>query len=141
MSDICRSERTGFTRSHSAVATIQRQDGMTTLGMIILVAFVGLFVFAGIRLVPIYLEHMKITSVLEGVKQEFDGQGATRQDINRSLVRRFDIESINIISEKDLKIRKVADGYVIEAVYENRTPFIANISFTVSFDKTVEIRR
>ena len=123
------------------VALADRQRGMTTLGLIILVAFVGLFVFAGIRLVPIYLEHMKINSVLEGVKAEFEGQNPSRQDINRSLSRRFDIESINVISEKDLKIRKVADGYIIEAIYENRTPFIANVSFAVSFNKTVEIRR
>ncbi len=126
---------------HPAVALPHHQRGMTTLGLIILVAFVGLFVFAGIRLAPIYLEHMKINSVLEGVKAEFDGQNATRQDINRSLTRRFEVESVNVISEKDLKIRKVADGYVIEAVYENRTPFVANVSFAVSFSKTVEIYR
>lgn len=117
-----------------------RQRGMTTLGMLILVAFVGLFVFAGIRLVPVYLEHMKIVSVLDGVKAEYEGQGPSRQDLMRSLSRRFDIESINVISEKELKIKKIADGYTIEATYENRTPFIANISFTVNFSKTVEVR-
>lgn len=116
------------------------QRGMTTLGMLILVAFVGLFVFAGIRLVPVYLEHMKIVSVLDGVKAEYEGQGPTRQDLMRSLSRRFDIESINVISERDLKVKKIADGYTIEATYENRTPFIANISFTVNFSKTVEVR-
>ena len=116
------------------------QRGMTTLGMLILVAFVGLFVFAGIRLVPVYLEHMKIVSVLDGVKDEFEGQGPTRQDLMRSLSRRFDIESINVISERDLAIKKIADGYSIEAEYENHTPFIANISFTVNFSKMVEVR-
>ena len=124
-----------------AAVTLRRQRGMTTLGLIILVVFVGLFVFAGIRLVPVYLEYMKITSVLNGVKQEFDGQNPTRQSITRSLGRRFDVESINVISEKDLKVRKVADGYIVEAVYENRTPFIANVSFAVSFNKSVEIIR
>ncbi len=117
-----------------------RQRGMTTLGMLILVAFVGLFVFAGIRLVPVYLEHMKIVSVLDGVKDEFEGQSPTRQDLMRSVSRRFDIESIKVISEKDLSIKKIADGYVIEAQYKNHTPFISNISFTVSFNKTVEVR-
>jgi hypothetical protein len=117
-----------------------RQYGMTTLGMLILVAFIGLFVFAGIRLAPVYLEHMKIVSVLDGVKAEYSGQNPSRDDIKRSLSRRFDVESINIISDKDVKIRKVADGYVLEAAYENRTPFIANISFAVTFDKKVDVR-
>ena len=118
----------------------RRERGMTTFGMLILVAFVGLFVFAGIRLVPVYLEHMKIVSVLDGVKDEYEGQSPSRQDLMRSLSRRFDIESINVISEKDLEIKKIADGYTIEAKYENHTPFIANISFTVTFNKLVEVR-
>lgn len=126
-------------RRFAAIAARESQQGMTTLGMLILVAFVGLFVFAGIRLVPVYLEHMKIVSVLDGVKDEFSGQNPNRQDIMRSLSRRFDVESVNVISEKDVKVRKIEDGYVVEAVYKNHTPFIANISFTVDFNKTVEV--
>ena len=137
MSDSCQKDNPRIQR---AVATPCRQRGMTTLGMLILVAFIGLFVFAGIRLAPVYLEHMKIVSVLDGVQAEYSGQNPSRDDIKRSLSRRFDIESINIISDKDVKIRKVGDGYVLEAVYENRTPFIANISFAVTFDKKVEVR-
>ncbi len=137
MSDSCQKDNPRIQR---AVAAPGRQRGMTTLGMLILVAFIGLFVFAGIRLAPVYLEHMKIVSVLDGVQAEYSGQNPSRDDIKRSLSRRFDIESINIISDKDVKIRKVGDGYVLEAVYENRTPFIANISFAVTFDKKVEVR-
>ena len=41
---------------------------MTTLGLIILVSFVGLFAFAGIRLAPVYLNYMKIVGVVDGVR-------------------------------------------------------------------------
>ena len=37
----------------------RQQAGMTTLGLIILVVFVGLFAFAGIRLTPVYLNYVK----------------------------------------------------------------------------------
>ena len=66
----------------------KRQAGMTTMGLIILVAFVGLFAFAGLRLTPVYLNYMKIAGIVEGVREEFDGTGASRADVRQSLRRR-----------------------------------------------------
>ena len=40
-------------RSARGRSALRREGGMTTLGMIILVAFLGLFAFAGIRLTPV----------------------------------------------------------------------------------------
>ena len=73
----------------------RQQAGMTTLGLIILLIFVGLFAFAGIRLTPVYLNYMKVVGVVDGVVEEFDGQGATRAAIRNSISRRFDIDSVS----------------------------------------------
>ena len=59
----------------------KRQAGITTLGMIILVIFVGLFAFAGIRLTPVYLKYLKVVGVVNGVQEEFDGQRPSRSAI------------------------------------------------------------
>lgn len=118
-----------------------RQAGMTTLGLVILVAFVGLFAFAGIRLTPVYLNYMKVAGVISGVGEEFDGANASAAQIRRSLVRRFDIESVSEINAKDVKVKKVEGGYEVAAVYSHKTPFIANVFFLVDFDKRVLVRR
>ena len=119
----------------------KRQAGITTLGLVILVAFVGLFAFAGIRLSPVYLNYMKIVGVVDGVRDEFDGAGASRAQIRSSISRRFDIESVGIITAKDVKVRKVDGGHEVAATYSHKAPFIANISFVVDFDKRVLVRR
>ena len=119
----------------------RRQRGMTTLGLIILVAFVGLFAFAGIRLTPVYLNYMKVSGVVNGVLEEFDGQGATSSAIRSSISRRFDIESVGEITARDVKVTKSSNGYEVAATYSHKAPFIANISFVVDFDKRVEVRR
>jgi len=119
----------------------QRQAGMTTLGLIILVAFVGLFAFAGIRLTPVYLNYMKVVGVVDGVLEEFDGTGATSAEIRNSIVRRFDIESISEITARDIKVSKVDGGHEVVATYSHKAPFIANVSFVVDFDKRVLVRR
>jgi hypothetical protein len=129
----------GMKRSRHGVA--RRQAGATTLGFIIIAAFAGLFVFAAIRLTPVYLNYMKIVGVVDGVRQEFDGQKPTSAVIRRSISRRFDVDSVSVITYRDVTITSVDGGFEVAAVYDHTAPFIANISFTVHFNKSVLVRR
>jgi hypothetical protein len=130
-----------YAKSQPSSTSKHRQAGMTTLGMIILVTFIGLFAFAGIRLTPVYLNYMKVAGVVSGVHQEFDGADATRASIRNSISRRFDIDSVGIITARDVKVSKVDGGYEVIATYSHKAPFIANVSFVVDFDKRVMVRR
>lgn len=114
---------------------------MTTLGLILLVAFVGIFAFAGIRLTPMYLNYMKVVGVVDGVQKEFEGQNATRANVRRSIQRRFDVESVSEIHSKEVSVTPVDGGLEVSAVYDHIAPFIGQISFSVHFDKTVIVRR
>jgi hypothetical protein len=118
-----------------------RERGMTTLGFLILVAFVGLFAFGAIRLTPVYLNYMKVAGVLNGVLEEFDSQNASRAAIRTSIDRRFDVESVSVITSRDIKVTNDGAGFLVEAKYDHTTPYIGNLYFTVRFDKTVVIRR
>ena len=118
-----------------------RQAGITTLGLIILVAFVGLFAFAGIRLAPVYLNYMKVAGVISGVHREFDGANATRASIRTSISRRFEIESVSEITARDVKEMKVEGGHEVIAAYSHKAPYVGNVSFVVDFDKRVLVRR
>lgn len=119
----------------------RRQAGMTTLGMMIVACCVGLIAFAGLRLTPVYLNYMKVAGVLNGVQEEFDGQSPSRSAIRISIERRFDIESVSEIMVRDITITAEDNGFVVNATYDHKTPFIANISFSLHFDKSVQIRR
>ena len=118
-----------------------RQAGMTTLGLIILVSFIGLFAFGFIRLTPVYLNYFKVANVVEGARAEFDGKGASAGAIRNYVQRRFDIESVSQIRARDIKVVAVDGGFELQAQYSHTAPFIANISFVVDFDKRAKVRR
>ena len=119
----------------------RRQVGATLLGYIILVLFFGVFAFGAIRLTPVYLNYMKVVGVVDGVFTEFDGQAPTRAGIRSSISRRFDVESVSVITFRDVTVTQVDGGFEVAAVYDHTSPFIGNISFTVHFDKTRVVRR
>lgn len=133
--------RRGAGMNRLAVAARHGQRGITTLGLIILVAFIGLFVFAGIRLMPVYLNYFKVAGVVNGVFDEFDRQNASRAQIRTSISRRFEVESVGVINARDIAVTSVDGGIEVSAKYDHTSPFIGNISFTVHFDKTVLVRR
>ena len=128
-------------KSYNRLRSSKRQAGMTTLGLLILVSFIGIFAFAGLRLTPVYLNYMKVAGVISGVHDEFDGANATRAMIRTSIPRRFDIDSVGIITARDVKVVKVGGGYEVAATYSHKAPFVANVSFVVDFDKRVLVRR
>jgi uncharacterized protein DUF4845 len=118
-----------------------RQRGMTTLGIVILVIFIGLFAFAAMRLTPIYLNYLKVAGVIDGVFDEYDSKSPTRPELLVSIRRRFGVESVDVIAAKDVKINAVDGGYEVIAKYDHTAPFISNIYFTVKFDKRLVVRR
>jgi hypothetical protein len=130
-----------FRNRRLAGRSVPREAGMTAVGFIILVIFVGLFAFAAIRLAPVYLNYMKVAGVLNGVFEEFDSQNPTGAAIRTSISRRFGVESVDVISYRDIKVTADSGGFLVEAEYDHTTPFIGNVSFTVSFQKEVLVRR
>ena len=118
-----------------------RQAGMTTLGFIIIAIFVGVIAFGALRLTPVYLNYMKVAGVLDGVYAEFDSQNPTRGAIRTSISRRFDVESVSVITARHITVTPDNTGFVVAATYDHTSPFIGNVSFTVHFDKQVQVRR
>lgn len=134
--------RKGATRARRQAGPARsHQRGMTTLGLIILVAFIGLFAFAAIRLTPVYLNYMKVSGVVDGVFEEFDGQNASASLIRKSVARRFSVESVSVIAAKDVTVTAEKGGHRVTADYTHTVPFISNISFAVDFNKSQLVRR
>jgi hypothetical protein len=117
-----------------------RQRGMTFLGILVIVVVVGAWIYAGIRLAPKYLEYMKVASTLDKVRDEYaSNPGSTEIMLRRAIERHFDIESVTDVDSKDIEIKKVGGGFTMRANYEDTVPLVYNISFLVTFDKTVEV--
>jgi hypothetical protein len=113
---------------------------MTFLGIVVLVVVIGAWVYSAIRLTPKYLEYVKIAATLEKVRDEYDSNpGTTDFMLRKAVERHFDIEMVDVITSNDIEIRKEGGTYFMRAAYDATVPLVANVSFLVTFDKTVEV--
>jgi Domain of unknown function (DUF4845) len=118
----------------------KHQQGMTFIGLLCILALAGVVVYAGIRLAPIYLNYMKIARTLESVASEVKGDNPDPQAIRNLIDRHFNIEDPSSVTAKDIEITKTEDGVEMHVAYDDTVPYVANVSLSVHFDKTVKVR-
>ncbi|GAC1301121.1 MAG: hypothetical protein NVSMB10_00150 [Steroidobacteraceae bacterium] len=120
--------------------TAHRQRGMSFVGMLFILGFVGLVGYAGLRLVPVYLNYMKVARSMDSSAAEFKGDNPDPAGIRRSLEKHWQIDDISSVDAKDVEIVKGDDGLSLHVEYDDSTPYISNVSLTVHFDKTVKVQ-
>ena len=50
---------------------LKRQRGMTMIGILFVLALVGVIGYAGMRILPLYLNYMKVARSMEATASEF----------------------------------------------------------------------
>jgi hypothetical protein len=116
------------------------QQGMTFLGLLCILVLVGIIGYAGIRLVPVYLNYMNIVRTMDAVAADFKGDNPNPAAISTSLERHWEVQTITAVDYKDIEITKDDSGVSMHVAYDDSEPYIANVSLSVHFDKTVKVQ-
>jgi Tfp pilus assembly protein PilE len=119
----------------------QPQLGMTFIGILCILALVGVIAYAGIRLVPVYLNYMKVARTMEVTATEFKGENPDVGALRRTLEKHWIVEDPSAVDFKEIEITKNESGGVLmHLAYDDSVPYIANVSLSVHFDKTVKVQ-
>jgi hypothetical protein len=105
------------------------------LFLLIPIAIVG---YAGIRLVPVYLNYTKIARTMTQLGQESTASDSA-QSIRYALEKRLDIEQVEFPESKDFVIKREGQSWLIEIDYEDGAPLLSNVSLTAKFSKSVRV--
>ena len=116
------------------------QRGMTFLGLLCILVLVGIILYAGIRLVPVYLNYMNIVRTMDAVAADFKGDNPSPEAIRTSLERHWEVQTISTVDYKDIEITKDDSGVSMHVAYDDSEPYVANVSLAVHFDKTVKVQ-
>ncbi len=118
----------------------RRQLGMTFIGLLCILAMVGIIGYAGVRLLPLYLNYMKVTKTMSMTAEEVKGENADPGKVRGILERHWEVEDPTDVDYKDIEITKDESGIVMHVAYNDSADFIANVSLAVHFDHTQKVQ-
>ncbi|BDU17225.1 DUF4845 domain-containing protein [Lysobacter auxotrophicus] len=110
------------------------QSGMTLIGFIIVLAVVGVFIYMGMKVIPMYSEYFAVKQALKQMSQE---AGISQQDPKRikdNFFARLYVSYADNVKPSDVKLARKEAGYVMTVDYEVRRPLIANFDIVGHFN-------
>ena len=118
-----------------------RQNGMTLIGFLIAAGFLGIVGLAVLKIVPLYMQKMRVGTGLEDLQTDLGTGGNSPASIRTAIDDRFYIENLEPLSSDELEISVQGQAYTVRVNRESWAPFFADLHFVVMIDEQVEISR
>jgi hypothetical protein len=109
------------------------QSGMTLIGFVIVLAVAGVFIYMGMKLVPMYSEYFAVKEALKELSKEAGIAQKDPSSIKDLFFRRLYISYAENVKPENVKIARKDAGYTMSVDYEVRRPLIANIDVVGHF--------
>lgn len=113
-----------------------KQQGMTLIGMVIVLGIVAFFATVVMRLLPMYQEYYSVVHIMEGMENEISENKLTKNQVNILLMRRFNTGYISSVKKEHIEYIRGKNNVSISKIvidYEVRQPFMAHISLIGHF--------
>ena len=115
------------------------QGGMTLIGFLLMFLLIGFFALLVIKIAPLYLEHFKIVSSLNAIKSEPGWADKSKDEIQKMLQRRWDINSVDtVVANKDVQYAREGGRVKVRVAYEAVTHIMGNVDVLLTFDDMIQ---
>jgi hypothetical protein len=120
---------------------IRNRKGLTLIGFLLVLVIVLFFAYAGMRVIPMYLEYHALIGAMDKLKENPEAKTMSAWKIKESIQRSLWVSyASNNITKNHMRISKKSDGLNVRVAYEVREDFLGNIDLVASFDRTVVLR-
>lgn len=121
---------------------IRNEGGLTLIGFLMVLTVVLFFAYAGMRVVPMYLEYHALGNAMDSLADDPMASklppSKIKDKIQRSLWASY---ASNNIKKEHMRISKKSNGVNVRVKYEIREPFLGNIDIVGKFDRAVVLRK
>jgi hypothetical protein len=108
---------------------IERQRGLSLIGMILMVVVIGFAAILALRITPTFVEYRAVNSAIKKAVASSN----TVPDIQKAFDRSAAIDDITVMTGKDLNIQKSDDGYFVDFAYTKKIPLFGPVSLTIDY--------
>lgn len=123
--------------SKATLASRRKEAGSATVQLLVYGLAGWVLLTALLRLLPIYIEHRTIISLLETTINEYDSRDDTKYRLREKLKSAWTVNGIDQVDVDKVRIERNRSGLTLSLTYDVRFPLITNISGVWSFDTTL----
>jgi type II secretory pathway pseudopilin PulG len=109
-----------------------RHSGMTLIGLIFVLAIVGLIAVLAMKITPTVVEYQSIKKAIVTAK----AASTNPSEIRASFDKQADVGYIDSIKGKDLEISKNGDDVEVSFSYEKKIPLVGPASLLLEYEGT-----
>jgi Tfp pilus assembly protein PilE len=110
--------------------TLKKQEGMTFIGLVIVIAAIICFALVGMKVVPAYLEFMNVKNAIKKAANSVDT--SDKKAVMEAFSKSAAVDNISVIKPQDL----VVNGGNVSVEYQVVVPIVANASVLLDFSAT-----
>jgi Tfp pilus assembly major pilin PilA len=111
------------------VIASRKQQGLSLVGFIFVIAIVALIAVLGMKVVPTVVEYMGVKKAIAAAKNA----GSTPAEIRTSFDKQAETGYIDSVSGKDLQIAKTDNGFDVGVAYEKRIALVGPVSLVIDY--------
>jgi len=110
----------------------KRQQGVSLVGLIVILALLGVVLVLGLKIVPTYTEYRAIQNAIVTARNA----GGSAADIQKSFDTSAVAGYISSINGRDLIIEKIDGQTEISFAYEKKIPLVGPASLLLEYEGT-----
>ena len=111
-----------------------KQQGLSLVGLIVVLAIMGFAAIVGMKTVPAFAEYSAAKDAINLAK----AAGGSPREMQVAFDKSADVNDIDAITGRDLVISKDSGETEISFEYEKRIPLFANVSLLFDFAGTTD---
>ncbi len=121
--------------------TIRKNKGLTLIGFLIVLVVALFFAYAGMRVVPMYLEYQALIGAMNKLEGDPGSKSMPPNKIKENIRNSLWVSyAANNIKTEHIHVSKTSGGIMVRVAYEVREDFLGNLDIIASFDRSVVLR-
>jgi len=115
------------------------QQGISMVSLMLLAPIVAVLVLVVLKLVPVYIEHASVTSVLKNMTGEHAQTFSTPAEVMNDFLKRIELNDVSSVGRDNISITRESGVYTIAVDYEVRVKLFYNLSMVATFSDQGEV--
>ena len=115
---------------------VNKQKGMTFIGLVLVSAAVIFLAIIGMKMVPAYIEFFGVKKAIQRIASDDNFNAMSKKEIAVAFDKAASTTYVTVIRGSDLVVEKGDTGNVVKAEYQVTLPIVANASILLDFSAT-----